>query len=174
MDKLFFGRHISKKQFYAIFTSYFLIFIAMICALFMRKSLVSLSASNQIQKEVIYEGEDQYSISLKKSSSLNTEEGYGEIYTITITSENDEPIEGWDISLDIPDNAELNQYWCGDFEVQEDTLNISSLDYNSTINKDYPASCGFILNSPSEVAMEDISIKFNGKAYSVASDMRLE
>lgn len=98
---------------------------------------------------------------------------YATQYDILLHNNSSIEVSDWEISIQIPEGAYLDAYWNGVFQIEDNYMYISAVDYNAILKKQaYPI--GFILYVPN--VAENISwipkdISINYSKYTTLQDL---
>ena len=70
-------------------------------------------------------------------------------FSVIVNNTSDVDISSWEISIEMPDNCNVESFWCSDCKISNNVLLIKPVDYNSCIKAgDFVDNIGFIMSSP--------------------------
>lgn len=70
-------------------------------------------------------------------------------FSVIVNNTSDVDISSWEISIEMPDNCNVESFWCSDCKISNNVLFIKPVDYNSCIKAgDSVDNIGFIMSSP--------------------------
>lgn len=77
----------------------------------------------------------------------------------------DTAVTDWKLTIKLPAGLQVDSLWNGTYEVKDNTLTITSVDYNKTIEAKNNIPIGFIMRGPSVIADTDITLTVGDKTF---------
>lgn len=80
-------------------------------------------------------------------------------YSLTITSQSQSAVDGWQVAIDFSGEISLSDGWCGSYSVNGNRLEITPADYNARLESGAATSdIGFIVSGDSGMTAENVSV----------------
>ncbi len=95
-----------------------------------------------------------------------------------IYNDSDEDISDWEVRVDFASDFTLDSNWNGTYEINDNVLHITSVDYNETIYANQNINFGFIVTADSEEIIDNalgkVKLYVNGEEYTVTAESDTE
>ncbi len=120
------------------------------------------SNSYSLSVSIPYDEKSQQKRWVESDSSIGAQ------YDIVVSNDTDYSLSNWEIKLNVPENSYIDSCWDCKCDINNTTLSITPLDYNTSVFSDDERKLGFILYTPKEYAFSTASIngtvEYNYKA----------
>ena len=118
-------------------------------------------------------------VTINNSAGWESASGYSGQLDAKITNESSKELNNWSIELDVPNGVTLDSSWNGNFEIKDNVLTITPVEYNGTIAVNGSVGdIGFIVNASSEAQLKSMTegarLYIDGQLYTSSGDSEAE
>ncbi len=118
-------------------------------------------------------------VTINNSAGWESASGYSGQLDAKITNESSKELNNWSIELDVPSGVTLDSSWNGNFEIKDNVLTITPVEYNGTIAANGSVGdIGFIVNASSEAQLKSMTegarLYIDGQLYTSSGDSEAE
>ncbi|MDE6626462.1 MAG: cellulase family glycosylhydrolase [Lachnospiraceae bacterium] len=133
---------------------------------------VDEQGQTQEEKEDAAEAQADYILTVESVSSWSNGEKICTQFDAAISNHTEKTGKDWKVSITVPEGAEIESSWNGNYSINGTTLEITPVDYNVEVPAGGEVTFGFILDTLEAFSLDEGILSIGDKEYALGGQVR--